>query len=266
MERKDIKSAQDAGFPSTKKQILTPERKPKKYAPLEAVAAKKPRLDETSMPLKDVNNKWSSLQVSPNMAAMHSYLPPLGEKRALSTATQLPPSKALKEPKYGPNKENRVIKVPPLPKQSSITDHTVHQFKPKDMPFKIPEVKKLPQKNVGKYSNKLPRKIKHRVCPLCFKLYPSKASRNPGGLTPHLHVVTSECSFVRANCVNVVAKLTCYGCFEKFQENKLINEDIVSHFEITDHDVICHVCRKVMPYSHFYDHLVKEVYNYYEIY
>ena len=262
---KEIKSAKDAGFPSSQKQTILPEKKPKKFLGMEVGNAKKPRLDETSsrMPLKDVNGKWEASKVSPNMAAMYSHLPPLaGEKRALPSVNELPlmPGKI---------KENKVIHVPPTPAkhQSSITAHTVHQFKPMETggsKFKVPAVVKVPTKNLGKFSNKLPKRMKHRACTLCLKVYPSKASRNPGGLTPHLHVITSECPFVRANVVNVVNNSVCYGCFERFEFTKSVNEDVVSHFEMTDHDVICHLCRQVMPYSRVYSHLVEKFYGHYE--
>ena len=157
--------------------------------------------------------------------------------------------------------------IHPFPKQSAITNHTVHQFKPTEntvLKFKVPVVVKPHQKNVGKFQNKLPKKIKHRVCCLCMKVYPSKASRNPNGLSPYLHVITSECPFVRANCATIVAKSVCYGCFHHFESNKTINEDVVTHLEEANHNVICFLCCAVIPFSEMYDHLVQKFYSYYK--
>ena len=157
--------------------------------------------------------------------------------------------------------------IHPFPKQSAITNHTVHQFKPAEnsvSKFKVPAVVKPHQKNVGKFQNKLPKKIKHRVCCLCMKVYPSKASRNPNGLSPYLHVITSECPFVRANCATIVAKSVCYGCFHHFESNKTINEDVVTHLEEANHDVVCFLWRAVIPFSEMYDHLVEKFYSYYK--
>lgn len=260
---KEVKNAQDAGFPVLNRQLIIPEKRKAKYS-LSEMAAKKTRPDA---PLTDINGKWASTKVSAEMAAKHSYLPPL------NTPTQPSHGKAPKEPKNGRNKENKVIHVPPVPNhQSTITAHTVHQFKPADngsLKFKVPELmknpqKNHPQKNVGKYTNKLPTKMRHRACTFCLRLYPSKTSRIPNGLTPYLHVITSECPFVRQNCMNTVEKLVCYGCFESFDMNKCINEDILSHIEMNDHDVICHICRQVMPYSEMYGHLVLKYYSYFE--
>ena len=290
-EVKEIKSPVDIGFPASKKQTIVPVKKPKKFGQ-EDVPMKKQKVDESNKSggvLKDSNGKWANVKVPANVAAMHSYLPPLpgdklaplenqlppseslkdpmsGKKRA-PLENQLPPSETLKDPMSGKKKENRANHGQSFSKQSSITSHTIHQFKPASTSvakFQVPEVVKLHQKNVGKFRNKLPKKIKHRVCCLCMKVYPSKASRNPGGLSPYLHVITSECPFVRANCATIVAKSTCYGCFLYFESNKTINEDVVTHLEEANHDVICFLCRAVMPFSEMYDHLIQKFYSYYE--
>ena len=295
---KVIKTANDAGFPTTKKQCIVPEKRPIKVIVSEASAEKKLKLDaegniqsggsssSSMMHLKDSNGRWAAAKISSNMASLHASLPPLDGRKASATTTrlttQLPPSKTLKDPLSGRKKENRVLHVPPLPtltdpitgrkkenkvihvpplptNQSLITPHTVHQFREK-----IPEVKKKSKKNVGKFQNKLPSKLRHRACCFCFKVFPSKASKNPNGFSPHLHIITSQCPFIRANCLNVVNKGVCYACFEKFQPHKLINEDIVNHFEMTDHDVICHLCRKIVPFSRIYDHLLDEMFQYFK--
>lgn len=303
---KEIKTANDAGFPSTKKQCIVPEKRPKKVIVSEASAEKKLKLDaegniqsggsssSSMMHLKDSNGRWAAAKISSNMASLHASLPPLDGGKASTTTTrlttQLPPSKTLKDPLSGRKKENRVIHNPPLPtltdpitgrkkenkvihvpplptNQSLITPHTVHQFKQKEsgnLQLKVPEVKKKSKKNVGKFQNKLPSKLRHRACCFCFKVFPSKASKNPNGFSPHLHIITSQCPFIRANCLNVVNKGVCYACFEKFQPHKLINEDIVNHFEMTDHDVICHLCRKIVPFSRIYDHLLDEMFQYFK--
>ena len=245
-------------------------------------------LDATVVPvmvLKDTSNKMAS---KGSDAPKKSNLPPLaGQKRPLPPPGALPPqgilpaSHKLQDPISGKilpqqgilppshklqdplsGKENRIQMGPTPAKQSSILQHTKHQFKPTESRInKIPEVKKGPKKLPSKCSNKLPGKLKHRCCHLCFKLFPSKTSRNHLGLTPALHITTSECSFVRLNFQKIAQNLTCYSCFERFSFSKSMNDNILYHFEMFDHQILCHHCRNIFAYSDFFNHLLNSSYE-----
>ena len=193
------------------------------------------------------------------LPASHKLQDPLSGK-VLPAQGILPPSNQLRDPLSG--KENRIPMGPTPAKQSSILQHTTHQFRPTESHInKIPEVKKGPKKLPSKSQNKLPGKLKHRCCHLCFKLFPSKTSRNHLGITPALHITTSECSFVRLNFQKIAQTLTCYSCFESFSWSKLLNDNILCHFEMFNHEIVCQHCRKLFPYSDFFDHLLSSSYE-----
>ena len=107
-EVKEIKTAQDVGFPP-RKQAIIPGKKSKKFG-LEDVPTRKQKMDESKKSggvLKDINGKWAAAKVSANVAAKHSYLPPLpGEKRVM-LENQLPPSGSLKDPMSGKKRKIR---------------------------------------------------------------------------------------------------------------------------------------------------------------
>ena len=324
---REVMSASNAGFPTTGKQTVHPEKKPKKWVAVHAVAPltnqetngqpssqqhkvllRPNYVDENQiladdpsasivhlMKLKPITNqkatKSPSVSHLPPLAGQKRPLPPPGSvppqgtlppssqlkdplsplnaKRPMPPSGSLPlqgilpPSSELKDPLSPLNaKENQNKNGPPSAKQTSILQHTTPQFKPKEAykQSKIPEVKKMSKKLPSKCFNHLPTMLKHRCCNLCFKLFPSKISRM-GGMTPNIHILTSECSFVRVNFQNVVQKLTCYSCFQRFTHSKTIIDQVLLHFESYDHEIICHHCRQLMKYSEFFDHLVDSCYK-----
>ena len=175
-------------------------------------------------------------------------------------ATILPHSSQLRDPMKSFSsavKENIPATQAATKKQTTLTQHIKHTFAP------MPKVKKSTAV-LGNFKDCLPSRIRHRVCPLCLRIFKNKMSYM-GIDTPCAHIQNSSCPFVKMNFTNQIGvSKRCFICFELFTDGKLFNENVIEHFSNYNHPVRCSFCSEVMEFNSLYEHLVKKSYALYE--
>ena len=147
----------------------------------------------------------------------------------------LPNSSQLRDPmkSFASAVKENVAPSTAAKKQTTLEKHVRHSFTDP-----IPKIKKSTA-ILGNYRASVPSRLRHRICPCCLRIFKNKLSQN-GVDTPHAHMQTSQCPFIKANMTNQIGTShRCHICFEVFTQNKSVNNTIIQHFADFDHPINC---------------------------